>query len=83
MRLVISVDEGDLLLVKLTLTDDAGDSDLPQINILAESFIVLEWGISWFSFRIDAGYSANTLSLLHFQNQKAVYTGVIEVFKIT
>ena len=78
----ITVAEDDLILVKLTLMDDAGDSDLPQFNFLQHSFRVLEWGISWFSFRVNAGASGNAVNLTHFQNEKAVYTGVIETFKI-
>lgn len=78
----VTVVENDLILVKLTLTDDAGDSDLPQLNFLDEAYKIINWGINWFSYRVGAVHGSNTVSLIHFQNEKAVYTGVISVFKI-
>jgi len=79
----ITVAENDLILVKLVLTDDAGDSDLPTISILDELYKPLDWGVSWHSFRVNAGYSHNSMTLFHVQNEKAVYTAVIEVYKFT
>lgn len=79
----ITVAENDIILVKLTLTDDGGSSDMPQFNFLGEQFYIKEWGINWFCIRVGASASGNVVTLLHFQNDVAVYTGVIEVFKIT
>jgi hypothetical protein len=79
----ISWDDGDLLLVKIEITDDAGDSDLPKYDFAQEVIQLNEWGINWISFRMSTQIaSSGTFELFHNQNQKAVYTAVIDVYKI-
>jgi len=77
----ITYETNDLFLVKLTLTDDAGDSDLPTIEFGGIPFTLKEWGINWLSFRMNADDS-DPFDIYHTNGQKAVYTGVIDVFKI-
>jgi len=82
---LISYSDGDLLLVKITITDDAGDSDLPRYDFAGEIQQLKEWGVNWLSFRMDTTVASwDHFELYHIPpSQKAVYTAVIEVFKIT
>lgn len=72
----------DIYLVGLVLTDDAGDSDLPNIYFGGTLIEVKEWGVSWFSFRM-ADDDTDVVTVYHTNGEKAVYTAVITVYKIT
>ena len=78
---LITYEENDIFLVKIELTDDAGDSDLPNVQFGGMLLEVKEWGTSYFSFRMnDSG--TDTVDLYHTVGEKAVYTAVIDVYKI-
>ena len=79
----IAMSEGDIVIAKITLTDDAGDSDLPGLSFLDQLTLPLVWGINYITFRINENAAASVLTIFHLETgAKAVYTGVIDVFKI-
>ena len=77
----ISFDQNDIIIIKVTLTDD-GSSDLPQYSFASEVLEVKEWGVNYFVFRLTDEAASYSFELLHNQNQRAVFTGLIEVFKV-
>lgn len=76
-----SYSDGDVVLVKVVLTDDAGDSDLPQILFDGSALQILEWGTNWFSYRVNDD-SSDVVQLQHSGSQKAVYTAVLTLYTI-
>lgn len=72
----------ELYLVKLVLTDDAGDSDLPHVTFGGHAMTLKEWGIQWISFRMGDATS-DSFDIYNTDGEKAVFTAVIEVYKIT
>jgi len=80
---LISFVDGDIIIVKIALTDDAGDSDLPMYEFQGEAVQVLEWGTSYFRFRLNGEDSDDRFRLYHNNGEKAVYTAVIDAYKIT
>lgn len=76
----LTIVEDDLILIKVTLTDQAGDSDFPGMTILGQLTVPLEWGINWLSYRVGSAPVTKSFSLFHLTG-KAVYTAVIEVYK--
>jgi len=78
----ISYEDNDIIIVKVTLTDDAGDSDLPQYQFNSQTSHIKEWGINYFVFRMGDYNTSDRFELYHNQNEKAVYTAVINVYKI-
>ena len=78
----ITIAEGDLFLIKVLITDDAGDSDLPYYEFQGEAVRVKEWGTSWFFFRLNGYDATDRFQLYHNPTEKAVYTAVIDVYKI-
>ncbi len=77
----VSYSANDLILVKITLTDD-GSSDLPSIFFDGGTVTIKEWGVNWFSYRVNATGS-DVVTMGHTDGQVAVYTGVITVYKVT
>ena len=77
----ITYSEGDIYLVKLELTDDAGDSDLPNVSFGGTASIINEWGIQWLSFRMAAD-GADEFTIYNTNGEKAVFTAVVDVYKI-
>lgn len=78
----ISHSDKEILLFKITIVDDAGDSDLPTYVFGTEVVQLKEWGINWICIRCSNTIdSSHKFYLRHYQNQKAVYTGEIEVYK--
>lgn len=78
----ISYTDKDIIIVKVTLTDDAGDSDLPQYSFNQQHSQIKEWGVSYFVFRMGDYNTDDRFELYHNMNQKAVYTAIIDVYKI-
>lgn len=77
----IPYNDEDLLLIKIDITDDAGDSDLPLVSFDSGLVRLLEWGITWFSFRVNETSSTPVL-LRNLVGEKAVFTAVITVYSI-
>ena len=79
----IAVSDGDLILVKVELTDDSGDdsSDLPIADFDLDTQRLLEWGTNWLSYRVDADGSPE-FKLWNTNGEKAVYTAVITLYSI-
>ena len=76
----VSYSEGDVILVKLTLTD-AGSSDLPLIVFDSSNQARSQWGIGWYSFRVN-DTDSDTVKMRNTPGEDAIYTAVIEVYKI-
>ena len=72
----------EIILVKVRLTDDAGDSDLPGVVFAGESYRVKEWGNNWFSYKMKDATSY-AFQLWHLNGEKAVYQAIITFYKIT
>ncbi len=79
---LITLADGDIFIFKITLTDDAGDSDLPLYEFQGEQLQIKEWGINWFTFRVNGFDASDRFVLKHNNTEKAVYTAVLTVFKI-
>lgn len=78
----ITFEENEIYLVRVELTDDAGDSDLPNASFGGSNIPITEWGVQWLSFRMHAD-GTDEFDLYHTTGEKAVYTAVIDVYKIT
>ncbi len=74
--------KNDLIVIKLDLTDDAGDSDLPVINFDGIAIQINEWGTTWLSYRVNADGS-DTFKLAHDVGTKAVMTAVVTLYSIS
>ena len=73
----------ELVLIKVVLTDDSGDdsTDLPLAQYGDAGVTLKEWGTNWLSYRTNDAAS-DYLRLVHFNNQKAVYTAVITFYSV-
>ena len=76
----INYDAGEVILVKLILTDDGG-ADLPSAVFDSIAEAELEWGVNWLSYRVNATGS-DTFKIRNTPGEDAVYTAVITVYKI-
>ena len=73
--------KNDLIVIKLDLTDNAGNSDLPVINFDGIAIQINEWGTTWLSYRVNADGS-DTFKLAHDVGTKAVLTAVVTLYSI-
>ena len=79
----VSYTEGDLVLVKIEMTDDSPTSDLPSVTFDSLGYhIVLQWGVNWLSYRVNATGS-DTFSFRNSVGERAYYTAVIDVYLVT
>ena len=78
----ISYSEGDLILVKLELTD-SGSSELPTFAFDSATFQSgLQWGINWLSFRVN-DTSSDAFTIKHTSGQTVYFIAVIDVYLVT
>jgi hypothetical protein len=78
----LTLADGDMWLFRVEITDGAGDSDLPMYEFQGEAQQIKEWGTHWFFFRLNGYDSTDKFQLYHNNGQKAVYTAVIQAYKI-
>jgi len=83
---IYSAADEEMVLVKLDLTDDVGDCDLPAIFFsIGGSYTPrypFEWGTHWFHLKFSEADSLS-VRLQHTDGEKAVYTAIITVYSIS
>ena len=77
-------DADEMVLVKLVLTDDDGESDLPSVIVMSigEGFTPVEWGTHWYHLKFNTA-GTKSIRLQHSDGEKAVYTAVITFYSIS